>query len=145
MILFQNGCSFATAMHIMKLHSFLLTFGVLLMVSCQSTEHNKSDKAKPISYKYALHIPTQGIESMMEANSQKIIEGNAESLIVQIGQVTRKEADITLRANDKIVHEKMMKEKDQIEFIYRDHPYTLQVLSIKKPLVGSGKVKFTIH
>ena len=96
------------------------------------------------SYNHALNIPTEGITAKMGANTQKIIEGDKTSLIIAAGDINKKEADISIRLGDKVVVEKLVTENQSIRFNYFDHPYHLHVDEIKKPLIGSGKVSFTI-
>jgi len=106
---------------------------------------DKSDKnTSPAASKHHLNMPAAGIESMMEANSQKIIEGTDGSIIVGVGEVTRKQADIIIRRDDKIIDERLLAEKESISFQYEDHPYTVTLRNIKKPLLGAGKAELVI-
>ncbi len=117
----------------------LLTIGIY---SCD--DKTKESTNKSTESKHHLNIPAKGIESMMEANSQKIIEGTDGSVIVGVGEVTRKKADIIIRRNDKIVDERLMNENESITFDYEDRTYTVLIKNIKKPLVGAGKVELKI-
>lgn len=128
---------------IMKIYTLvsLLTFLVLSMSCGSSTTNNEGKKAVS---KHHLNIPENGIESMMEANSQKIIEGTDGSIIVSVGEVTRKKADISIRRNDKIIDERLLEEKESISVDYEGRNYTVLVKNIKKPLVGTGKVELKI-
>ncbi len=94
--------------------------------------------------KHHLHIPDGGIESLMEANSQKIIEGTDGSVVIMIGNVTRKEADITIKQEEKILVERMIGEEEDMSFNYEGISYTLHTGKIKKPLLGEGKVQISI-
>jgi hypothetical protein len=126
----------------MKMNLFLLIMLVIVATSCgdkstESTPHGTKSK-------HHLNIPENGIESMMEANSQKIIEGTDGSIIVSVGEVTRKKADISIRRNDKIIDERLLEEKESIAVDYEGRNYTVLVKNIKKPLVGAGKVELKI-
>lgn len=124
--------------------SFLILFAsMFLLFSCN--EKTPAGKPKPKSEtKHHLNIPEKGIESLMEANSQKIIEGTDGSVVLMIGNVTRKEADITLKLDNKILEEKMMKEDEDLDFNYEGSSYTLHIGNIKKPLLGEGKVSIRV-
>ena len=122
-------------------HYVLLALAIMGLFACGN---NNGGKAKGPSYKHALDIPTDGISTKLGANTQKILEGDESSLIIAVGDVGKEEADITLRLGDKMVFEKLVHEKQSIRFNYYDHPYHLNVEEIKKPLIGSGKVSFTI-
>lgn len=91
-----------------------------------------------------LNIPETGIESVMEANSQKIIEGTDGSVIIIIGNITRKKVDISIKRDDRILDERIISEHDKMNFNYDGTSYTLEVINLKKPLLGMGKVEITI-
>jgi hypothetical protein len=110
--------------------------------SCSDAKTKPTSKAES---KHHLNIPAKGIESLMEANSQKVIEGTDGSVIVAIGEVTRKQADISIKRNDKIVDERLVTEKESIQFDYEGQSYTVLVKNIKKPLIGEGKVELSIQ
>ena len=112
------------------------------MSGCGDSDTKSTTKAES---KHHLNIPSKGIESLMEANSQKIIEGTDGSVIVAIGEVTRKQADISIKRNDKIMDERLLSEKESIQFDYEGQSYTVLVKNIKKPLIGEGKVEITIQ
>lgn len=114
-----------------------------LLMACGSNDP-KTTTAKSET-KHHLNIPDKGIESLMEAHSQKIIEGTDGSIVVMIGNVTRNEADITIKLDDKILEEKMVAEDEDLHFTYEGNSYTLHVGKIKKPLLGEGKVNINIQ
>lgn len=120
-----------------------ITLGAFLLFSCGNHESNTTTPKSET--KHHLHIPDKGIESLMEAHSQKIIEGTDGSIVVMIGNVTRKEADITIKLDDKILEEKMVSEEDNLTFTYEGNSYTVHVGKIKKPLLGEGKVNIKIQ
>jgi hypothetical protein len=91
-----------------------------------------------------LNIPENGIQSMMEANSQKIIEGTDGSVILLIGAVTRKKVDITIKRDDRILDERLIGENDAMHFDYEGNAYTVELKNIKKPLLGIGKAEIHI-
>ena len=119
-------------------------FAFIAIMGLFACGNNNGRDAKGPSYKHALDIPSDGISTKLGANTQKILEGDESSLIVAVGDVGKKEADITVRLGDKILLEKLVNENQSIRFTYYDHPYHLKVEEIKKPLIGSGKVSFTI-
>lgn len=90
-------------------------------------------------------MPATGIHSLMESNTQKILEGTDGSVLLQVGEVTRKQADISIRRGDRILEERLLGEKESLKFAYEDHSYTLTVRNIKKPLLGAGKVELVIE
>lgn len=92
-----------------------------------------------------LNIPDKGIESLMEANTSKIIEGNAGSVIITVGEVTRKEADISIKRNDRIIDERLMREHETMNFEYEGSQYSVELKNIKKPVIGSGKAELSIR
>ena len=79
-----------------KISSFFLLTIITVSVAWYSC-NDKSAKPKTSTpeRKHHLNIPENGIQSMMEANTQKIIEGTDGSVIVTVGEVTRKKVDIT--------------------------------------------------
>ncbi|MEZ5045975.1 MAG: hypothetical protein R2831_03180 [Chitinophagaceae bacterium] len=115
-------------------------FLLLSLVACQSQTSNTSST----TFKHRLNIPELGIESIVEANTQKVIEGTDASIVVQIGEVNRKEVSISIRLDDRILTEKILHVSDKLSFDYHDHPYTLHITKIKKPLIGIGKVSFIL-
>ena len=115
---------------------------ILFLLSCK--DEPKSASTSKSESKHYLNIPEKGIESLMESNAQKIIEGTDGSVIIMIGNVTRKEADITIKRDDKILDEKMVGENEDISFEYEGTSYNIHVGKIKKPLIGEGKVNLTI-
>lgn len=116
-----------------------------LLLGISSCGDSKTKTTSKAESKHHLNIPAKGIESLMEANSQKIIEGTDGSVIVAIGEVTRKQADISIKRNDKIMDERLLSEKESIQFDYEGQTYTVLVKNIKKPLIGEGKVEITIQ
>jgi hypothetical protein len=119
-----------------------LLFLTLLALSACNSSNTSNPQSK--SYDHSLNIPSEGITAKMGANTQKIIEGDKTSLIIAAGDINKKEADISIRLGDKVLVEKLVAENQSIRFNYFDHPYHLHVEEIKKPLIGSGKVSFTI-
>jgi hypothetical protein len=115
---------------------------ILFLLSCKYEP--KSASTSKSESKHHLNIPEKGIESLMESNAQKIIEGTDGSVIIIVGNVTRKEADITIKRDDKILDEKMVGENEDISFEYEGTSYNIHVGKIKKPLIGEGKVNLTI-
>ena len=116
----------------------------LLMVSCND-KTSSGTKASNAKAKHHLNIPDTGIQSMMEANTQKIIEGTDGSVIVMIGEVTRKKVDVTIKRDDKILDERIISENDKMTFDYEGITYTIELHNIKKPLIGIGKAEISIH
>lgn len=114
------------------------------IVSCNDKTSN-GNKASNAKAKHHLNIPDSGIQSMMEANTQKIIEGSDGSVIVMIGEVTRKKVDITIKRDDKILDERIINENDKMTFDYEGITYTIELHNIKKPLIGVGKAEISIH
>lgn len=115
---------------------------ILFLLSCK--DEPKTATTSKTESKHHLNIPEKGIESLMESNAQKIIEGTDGSVIIMVGNVTRKEADITIKRDDKILDEKMVGENEDVTFEYEGNSYTIHIGKIKKPLVGEGKVNMTI-
>lgn len=116
---------------------------VLFLLSCK--DEPKSASTTKTANKHHLNIPDKGIESLMESNSQKIIEGTDGSVVIMIGNVTRNQADITIKEGDKILDEKLVGEDEDMSFQYHENTYTLHTGKIKKPLLGQGKVNLTIR
>jgi hypothetical protein len=113
---------------------------VLIIGSCK--EENTSKKAK--SPTHHLNIPASGIESMMEENTSKIIEGTQGSVVLTVGEITRKKADISIKRNDRILDERLLKEKDVMNFDYEGNTYSILLKNIKKPLLGAGSAEISI-
>lgn len=126
----------------MKKYLVLIGWMIALLLSCNIDNQSSQSNAR---HQHRLHIPAEGIESMMEAGSQKIIEGTQGSVLIKVGHVSRNEADITIMHNQDIVCEKLVKENSRIAFDYADARYTLAVGKIKKPLIGEGKVAIRIY
>ena len=127
-------------------YHFLLLVGVLIgIASCGDSSKTKNTKVGKAESKHHLNIPNKGIESLMETNSQKIIEGTDGSVIISIGEMTRKKVDISLKRGDKILDGRLMGVNDSIQFDYADHSYTVLVKKLKKPILGEGKVELSIH
>lgn len=125
-----------------------LTFIVIVissisLFSCNDKTPNSNSSSKA-SAKHHLNIPSVGIQSMMEANSQKIIEGTDGSVVVLVGEITRKKVDITIKRDDKILDERIINENDQMIFDYEGNTYTIALHNIKKPLIGVGKAEISI-
>ncbi len=126
--------------------SVLLVVGLILFFSCNNKQSNNSHGSSTSSTKnkHHLNIPESGIQSMMEANTQKIIEGTDGSVIVTVGEVTRKKVDITIKRDDKILDERVINEDDKMTFDYEGNVYTIELHNIKKPLIGIGKAEISI-
>jgi len=95
--------------------------------------------------KHHLNIPENGIQSMMEANTQKFIEGTDGTVIITVGEVTRKKADITIKRDNRILDEKIIEENESMTFDYEGTIYTIELKNIKKPLIGAGKAEISIR
>ena len=122
----------------------LFAFFILaVMLTSYSCKENPSGGKKAAS-KHHLNIPANGIESLMEANTSKIIEGTEGSVVITIGEVTRKKADISIKRNDKILDERLVSEKDNMTFDYEGNTYVILLKNIKKPLIGAGKAEITV-
>lgn len=121
---------------------FYFMMPALFLFACGETKEGK--EGKPAS-KHHLNMPATGIHSLMESNTQKILEGTDGSVLLQVGEVTRKQADISIRRGDRILEERLLGEKESLKFAYEDHSYTLTVRNIKKPLLGAGKVELVIE
>ena len=77
-------------------------FGLFIMTLLwQACHEDTQKKEKTTQNKNHLNIPESGIESMMEENTSKIIEGTQGSVVVTVGEVTRKKADISIKRNDR--------------------------------------------
>ncbi len=113
---------------------------LLFMQACGSSDGGE----KPTTPKHHLNIPDNGIEAMMESNSSKIIEGNEGSVIITVGEISRKKADIGIKRNDRILDEQLISEGESINFDYEGITYCVTVKQIKKPLIGAGKAEITI-
>lgn len=113
---------------------------VLLIGSCKDENQDK----KTVSPTHHLNIPASGIESMMEENTSKIIEGTQGSVVLTVGEVTRKKADISIKRNDKILDERLLKEKDVMNFEYEGNTYMILLKNIRKPLIGAGSAEISI-
>jgi hypothetical protein len=126
---------------------FIGLTGLLLFAlpGCSDSTNTTATVVAKTEAKHHLHIPEEGIESMMEENTQKIIEGTDGSVVIQIGEITRKQADLTVRKEEKILLEKLVKESDTISFTYEGASYKIEIGNIKKPLLGTGKVFLRIQ
>ena len=125
----------------MKHIQFLLI--ALFFIACNNTSSNKNENKK-VENKHHLNIPANGIESMMEANTSKIIEGTDGSIIITIGEVARKKVDVTVKRNDRILDERLIKENENMTFEYEGNTYNIALKNIKKPLIGTGKAEIAI-
>ncbi len=108
-------------------------------------EKDASNTKEATRPKHHLNIPQNGIESMVESNTQKIIEGTDGSIVVTIGEVTRKKVSLSVKRNDEIIEEKIVEEKGSMDFDYEGITYTIEVGQVKKPLLGAGKAEIRIH
>lgn len=125
---------------------FAILLACLAIISLTRCGNSGADPDSPkSSARHHLNIPEKGIQSMMEANTQKTIEGTDGSVVVSIGEVTRKKADISIRRGDKILDERILAEHDHISFDYEGISYTLELHNIRKPLLGAGKAEISIH
>ncbi|HOZ51967.1 MAG TPA: hypothetical protein PLU17_08930 [Chitinophagaceae bacterium] len=125
-----------------KLFSILLLLISFTFFGCNDKTSNST--TPPNEKKHHLNIPNNGIQSMMEANTQKIIEGTDGSIIVIVGEVTRKKVDITIKRDDKILDERIITEHETMMFNYEGTNYTIELHNIKKPLIGLGKAEISI-
>ena len=116
---------------------------VVIFFNCTNAGGKKNKPANKA--KHHLNIPQSGIQSMMEENTQKIIEGTDGSVIILVGEVTRKKVDITIKRDDKILDERIIAEDDKMTFDYEGNTYTIELRNIKKPLLGQGKAEITIR
>lgn len=123
--------------------SLFLVLLSLGMMRCGNEGSNTSNTKS--GGRHHLNIPEKGIQSMMEANTQKTIEGTDGSVVVSIGEVTRKKADISIRRGNKILDERIIGENDHISFDYEGVTYTLELRNLRKPLLGEGKAEISIH
>ncbi len=122
-------------------YAFLMFFSISLFSCNNGTKGGVKQKEN----KEKLNIPETGIHSLMESNTEKIIEGTKGNIKIKIGEVTRKKADISIIRNDRIIEEKLLEKDDTISFNYEGRVYTLLVIKVKKPLLGDGKVEFSIQ
>jgi hypothetical protein len=118
---------------------------LLFMIIFGSACHDKDTNDKVAAQKHHLNIPANGIESLMESNTSKIIEGTEGSIVITMGEITRKKADITIRRNDRILEEQLVAENEQLTFDYEGSTYTILVKTIKKPLIGAGKAEISVN
>ena len=123
--------------------SCISLLSIFTFSSCSDKDSKNADSKA--TAKHHLNIPINGIQSMMEANTQKIIEGTDGSVIVTIGEVTRKKVDISIKRGDKILDEQIISENDKLTFDYEGNMYTIQLHNIKKPLIGVGKAEISIQ
>ena len=128
---------------IMLAISLVCIVSVLVFFSCNDAGSKKNTPANKV--KHHLNIPESGIQSMMEANTQKVIEGTDGSVIILVGEVTRKKVDITIKRDDKIIDERIIAEDDKMTFDYEGNTYTIDLRNIKKPLIGQGKAEISIR
>ncbi|MBK7762390.1 MAG: hypothetical protein IPI46_03330 [Bacteroidetes bacterium] len=119
--------------------------GITMFFFNKKEKNNTTSSGAKTERTHHLNIPEGGIESVMEANSQKIIEGTDGSIIVFIGDISRKKVDITVKRDDKILDERIISEHDKMTFNYDGTSYTLEVVNLKKPLLGVGKAEITIQ
>jgi len=121
--------------------------GMLFVFSGKSSKKNSHhiNTGKKTEADHHLNIPEAGIEAVMEANSQKIIEGTDGSVIIIVGDVRRKQADISVKRDDKILDERIIGESDKMPFDYDGVTYTVEVQKLKKPLLGAGKAEIRIR
>ncbi len=128
---------------IMLAISLVCIVSVVVFFSCNDTGSKKNTPANKV--KHHLNIPESGIQSMMEANTQKVIEGTDGSVIIIVGEVTRKKVDITIKRDDKILDERIITEDNKMTFDYEGNTYTIDLRNIKKPLIGQGKAEISIR
>jgi hypothetical protein len=123
-------------------HLLIFLFIVIsALVSCTDTaDHQQGTREQ----KHHLNIPKAGIRSILEANTQKIIEGTDGSVIVTVGEIVRKKANISIRRGDKIIYEQVLTEKESMRFEYEGTGYTIQIHDIKKPIIGAGKAEISV-
>lgn len=81
---------------------------------------------------------------MMEENNSKIIEGTDGSVVITVGEITRKKADISIKRNDRILDERLLKEKDVMTFEYEGSTYAIVLKNIKKPIIGAGSAEIRV-
>lgn len=128
----------------MKQIQFIAIFIFLISVLFSCNEKPNVNSKGEKKSKHHLNIPEAGIESMIEANTQKIIEGTDGSVIITVGEITRKKASISIKRNDQILDEKIVEEKSSLSFMYEDREYTIELKNLKKPLIGVGKAEILI-
>lgn len=121
----------------------LLAICTVLLFACKenNTPQGESKKNKN---NHHLNIPEEGIHTIIESNTSKILEGTHGAVILMVGDVSRKKADISIKRNDKIVFEKLMKEDEEFILDYDENMYVVKIKNIKKPLLGAGKVEIII-
>ncbi len=120
--------------------------GLLFVFNSKTSKKNPHiNTGKKTEADHHLNIPEAGIEAVMEANSQKIIEGTDGSVIIIVGDVRRKQADISVKRDDKILDERIIGESDKMPFDYDGITYTVEVQKLKKPLLGTGKAEIRIR
>lgn len=121
----------------------LLVLCTVMFFACKesNTTHEESKKNKN---KHHLNIPSEGIHTIIESNTSKILEGTHGTVIIMVGDVSRKKADISIKRNDKIIFEKLMKEDEEFILDYDENIYVIKIKNIKKPLLGAGKVELII-
>ncbi len=122
--------------------SVVCVAAIIVFFSCNDQSRKGTPAAKA---KHHLNIPENGIQSMMEANTHKVIEGTDGSIIILVGEVTRKKVDITIKRDDKILDERVITEHDRMTFDYEGTTYSIDLHNIKKPLIGEGKAEISIR
>lgn len=114
-----------------------------MLFACKENNTPK-EEGKKNKNNHHLNIPSEGIHTIIESNTSKILEGTHGAVILMVGDVSRKKADISLKRNDKIVFEKLMKEDEDFTIDYDENMYDVKIKNIKKPLLGAGKVELII-
>jgi hypothetical protein len=128
-----------------KIWSILCIGITFLFLAACGNENKSGDTQKNARPKHHLNIPASGIESLVEANTQKIIEGTDGSIVITVGEITRKKVSISVRKDDEIVDEQIIAEKESMAFDYEGIAYEIEVKNLKKPLIGAGKAEISIH
>jgi hypothetical protein len=128
-----------------KIWSMLCIGITFLFLAACGNENKSGDTQKNARPKHHLNIPASGIESLVEANTQKIIEGTDGSIVITVGEITRKKVSISVRKDDEIVDEQIVAEKESLAFDYEGIAYEIEVKNLKKPLIGAGKAEISIH
>ncbi|GBL35953.1 hypothetical protein EMGBS15_15480 [Filimonas sp.] len=123
--------------------SVVCVAAIIIFFSCNDQSHKGNTPSAKA--KHHLNIPESGIQSMMEANTQKVIEGTDGSIIILVGEITRKKVDITIKRDDKILDERIIAEHDRMTFDYEGNTYSIDLHNIKKPLIGEGKAEISIR
>lgn len=129
----------------MKKTRSILFIGITFLLLAACGNENNSEAQKKSRPKHHLNIPASGIESLVEANTQKIIEGTDGSIVITVGEITRKKVSISVRKDDEIVDEQIVAEKESMAFDYEGITYEIEVKNLKKPLIGAGKAEISIH